>query len=67
MESFQVNGLEKMSLGAAVGMEFFRRLFDYARKAENEQKKLRVVGEYDPKNESAEISFEVSEANLKYQ
>lgn len=66
MEKFRVNGLKGMSLGAAVGLEFFRRLFDYARKAEAEQKKLRVVAEYDPKNESAEISFEVSETNQKY-
>ncbi len=38
-ENFRVNGLKDLSLSAAVGLEFFRRLFDYARAAESEQKK----------------------------
>ena len=60
-QTIHFNKVKNIDLGAAAASAFFSRLFDWCRLANLENKKIRVVIEYDPINGSAVATF--SKAN----
>lgn len=56
-QTIRVNNLNHLDLGAAAAMNFFAHCFDWFRLANLQNKKIRIIIDYDPNNGNTVATF----------